>query len=108
MGNKFQSGIESSSDETVPHTPRISKFLVLGTGESGKTTFSKQLEYKFDQESFFNKSERENVIVEIYFNIYQTCIILCEFLFSINNKNESNFDKKEEINFDFKEGFNII
>jgi GTPase SAR1 family protein len=61
------------------------KFLLLGSGESGKTTFHKQIKLLFDQN--FKEEEVRSYIPNIYANVLTTMVSLTNACFKTDENN---------------------
>jgi hypothetical protein len=67
------------------------KLLVLGTGDSGKTTFINQMNFIFSEEYF--KKKEKYFKGDIYRNLLKGMAILCDYCF----ENSLTFDNEENI-----------
>ena len=103
MGNCFGGGGSNNSNTTTTKTTNQTeyKFLLLGSGESGKSTFHKQLRIVFG-DSFI---EKEDSIYKsaIYSNVLHTMGVLCEYCEkqSLQFEDSTNNVKKKKIFFFF-------
>jgi len=77
------------------------KFLLLGSGESGKTTFHKQVKLLFDQS--FKEEEIRSYIPNIYANVLTTIVGLCTACFKEDEANPFSDSKLFEDGKRFKE-----
>ncbi|XVE97773.1 hypothetical protein REPUB_Repub03eG0047700 [Reevesia pubescens] len=68
--------IERRIEQETKAEKHIQKLLLLGAGESGKSTIFKQIKLLF--QTGFDEAELKNYISVIHANIYQTIKILCD------------------------------
>lgn len=92
MGNKQQKTTTQSPSTEVKK--KEYKFLLLGSGESGKSTFHKQLRIILGETTFLQK-ESNVYINTIYANILYTINSIGQYL----EKNSIKLDETSEVSF---------
>jgi len=95
---RFDSVLKEVKKEDV----RIIKLLLLGTGESGKTTIFKQMQILYEQDGFsdFEKKTFKHVLRRNIIECIQTLIMGCQ-KFELPFKNEESEEiAKQVMNFD--------
>jgi guanine nucleotide-binding protein G(q) subunit alpha len=91
---KINKLIERQLDIDKRSSRRELKLLLLGTGESGKSTFVKQMKIIHENNSGYSPNEKLNFKQYIYHNIFISMQSLIEamHLFAIGYKNENNIE----------------
>ena len=91
-GKKPATNNTTTKPTTTPTTSKKElKFLLLGSGESGKSTFFKQLKSIHDKTNY-SEEEIQNYMSSIYANVLHTIKGLC-----IHCMKKDNFEKEANL-----------